>query len=273
MNKAKVSVLDRGFLYGDGVFESLRTYERRPFLLEEHLKRLSADARQLKIHVPCSPAQLKAAVLKAIAAHKFKECYIKIILTRGKAKGHGLDFSNSTGKPNLIILVEEQKESPKTLFANGWKAIISTIRRTDVPTSRIKSLCYLDNAIAKAEARKAGADEAFMLDEKGHVVEGTVSNIFIVKLGTIFTPPLEEPILAGITRNLVLRLAKQSAFKAVEKIIDPKELYNCDECFITMSGVGIIPITKIWNRRIGNGKCGPITQKLILLYQAEAQRE
>lgn len=269
LEEAKISILDRGLLYGDGVFESLRTYNRHPFLLEEHLKRLLAGAKQLKIKAPYSLSQLKLEVLKTIAANRFKECYVKIILTRGEAKGHGLDFSNSAGKPTVIVLAEELKEYPKSLFVNGWKAIISTVRRAEVPTSRIKSLCYLDNALAKEEARQAGADEAFMLDGKGHMVEGTISNLFIIKLGTIYTPPLDEPILCGITRNLVLKLAKQSAFKTAEKIIDPKELYNCDECFITLSGAGIIPITRIWNRRVGNGKCGPITQKLILLYQAE----
>jgi len=272
IENAKISVLDRGLLYGDGVFESLRTYYRRPFLLDEHLKRLLAGARFLKIRAPYSLTQLKLAVFKTIAANQFREYYIKIILTRGETRGHGLDPSNISGKPNLIILVEELKEYPKTLYAKGWKAIISSIRRTEIPTSRIKSLCYLDNILAKMEAKKQGADEAFMLDERGHVVEGTVSNIFIVKLDTIYTPPTEEPILSGITRNLVLKIAKRSAFKAVERAIDPKDLYNCDECFVTMSGAGIIPVTKIWNKKIGNGKCGPIAQKLILLYQAETQR-
>ncbi len=265
----KISVMDRGFLYGDGVFESLRTYRRRPFLLEEHLKRLLREAKQLKIRLPFSPSRLKLMVLKAVARSEFKECYIKIIVTRGEARGHGLDFSNSIGKPSVIVLVEELKEYPKSIFVDGWKAIISSVRRADVPSSRIKSLCYLDNAIAKTEARKAGADEAFMLDEKGHVVEGTVSNIFMVKLGTIYTPPAEAPILRGITRDLVMKLAKQSAIRLVEKMIDPKELYNCDECFITFSGAGIVPVTRIWNRKIGSGRCGPVTQKLIQLYQAE----
>ena len=271
--EAKISVLDRGFLYGDGVFESLRTYRRQPFLLEEHLKRLLAGARFLKIRAPYSLAQLKTAVFKTLAANKYQEYYIKVILTRGETRGHGLDPSNVSGKPNLIILVEEFKEYPKTLYIKGWKAIISSIRRTEVPTSRIKSLCYVDNVLAKAEAKKQGADEAFMLNEKGHVVEGTVSNIFVVKLGTIYTPPIEEPILSGITRNRVIKIAKQSALRLVEKIIEPKDLYNCDECFVTMSGAGIIPVAKIWNKKIGNGKCGPITQKLILLYQAETKKQ
>lgn len=268
----KISVMDRGLLYGDGVFESLRTYRRRPFLLDEHLKRLLKEVKQLKIRLPYSLGKLKLMVLKTIAANKFKEYYIKMIVTRGEALGHGLDFSNSAGKPNVIVLAEELKEYPKSIFTQGWMAVISSVRRADVPTSRIKSLCYLDNAIAKTEARKAGADEAFMLDEKGHVAEGSVSNIFIVKLGTIYTPPAEAPILRGITRDLVIKLAKQSALRLVEKNINPKELYNCDECFITFSGAGIVPITRIWNRRIGKGVCGPLTQKLIMLYQAETQR-
>jgi branched-chain amino acid aminotransferase len=272
IEEARVPVLDRGLLYGDGLFESLRTYNRRPFLLEEHLKRLLAGARLLKIKLPCSLAQLKLAVLKTVASNPFREHYIKIIITRGEAKGHGLDFSNSTGKPTVIVFDEEMKEYPRNTFTRGWKAVISSVRRTEIPTSRIKSLCYLDNALAMAEARRAGANEAFMLSEKGHVVEGTVSNIFIVKLGTIYTPSVEEPILSGITRNLVLKLARQSAFRAVEKIIDPKELYNCDECFITMSGAGIIPVTRIWKKKIGNGKCGSLTQKFILLYQAETRK-
>ena len=260
LDEARVPVMDRGLLYGDGVFESLRTYDRRPFLLEEHLKRLLAGAKQIKLRSPYSLIQFKLAVFKTIAANKFNEYYIKIIITRGAASGHGLDFSNAPGKPTVIILVEPMKEYPKDTYIKGWKAIVSSVRRPEVPTSRIKSLCYLDNALALSEARKAGANEAFMLDEKGNVVEGTVSNIFTVKLGTIQTPPVAEPILAGITRNLVLKLAKQSAMQATEKVIDTKDLYNCDECFITMSGAGIIPVTRIWNRKIGAGKCGPVTQ-------------
>lgn len=273
VEQAKISVLDRGFLYGDGVFESLRTYNRQPFLLDEHLKRLLAGAKLLKFRALYSLSQLKTAVFKTLTANKYKEYYIKVILTRGETRGHGLDPSNVSGKPNLIILVEELKAYPKTLYVRGWKAIISRIRRTEVPTSRIKSLCYVDNILAKAEAKKQGADEAFMLDEKGHVVEGTVSNFFIIKLGAIYTPPIDEPILSGITRNRVIKIAKQSALELAEKIIEPKDLYNCDECFVTMSGAGIIPVTKIWNKKIGNGKCGPITQELILLYQAETKKQ
>lgn len=271
LTDARLSVTDRGLFYGDGIFESLRTYGGRPFLLEEHLKRLLHGLKFIRIKPRLTASQIKSAVLKTLAANKFQEAYIKIIVTRGEAKGHGLDPANAAGQPTIIILVEELQPYPKTLYEKGWSAIISSIIRPNVPTSKIKSLCYVDNMLAKLEAKKKGADEALMTDEKGHVVEGTVSNIFIVKHYTIFTPPTDEPILAGITRNLVMKLAKQSAIRIEEKTIEPRELYSCDECFVTMSGAGIVPITKIWNRKIGDGKCGPITKQLIDRY-ADATR-
>jgi branched-chain amino acid aminotransferase len=272
LEDAKISALDRGLLYGDGVFESLRTYGGRPFQLNEHIKRLLRGAKLLRIRMAPGAAQLKLAVLKTIAANKFKESYVKIMITRGEAKKHGLDPSAAAGKPTLIVLVEEQKPFPKTIFSKGWKAVISNIVRPNVPTSRIKSLCYLDNILAKLEAGKAGADEAFMLDERRSVVEGTVSNIFIVKHGAIYTPPKEAPILLGLTRNLVMKLAKQSAFRVAEKNLTPKELYTADECFVTFSGAGIVPITRIWNKKIGSGKCGHVTASLIRLYDAEIKK-
>jgi branched-chain amino acid aminotransferase len=272
LSEARISVLDRGFLYGDGVFESLRTYQGIPFQLEEHLKRLLRGARILRLRPKLSIAQLKNGAIKTIRANKFKESYIKIIITRGEAKGHGLNPSKSTGKPTIIILVEEHKDYPKKIFEQGWKAIISKIIRPDVPSSRIKSLNYVDNILAKIEAKKSGANEAFMLDENGYVVEGTISNLFIIKHGTIYTPPKDAPILPGLTRNLIIKLAKQSAFRMVAKNITPKEIYTADECFITFSGAGIVPITKIWNKKIGAGKCGYTTASLIKLYQAETQK-
>jgi branched-chain amino acid aminotransferase len=170
-------------------------------------------------------------------------------------------------------LAEELKPYPRAIFTKGWKAIISSILRPNVPTSKIKSLGYVNNMLAKMEAKKAGADEAFMLDERGNLLEGTISNIFIVKHGAIYTPPKEAPILQGLTRSLVIKLAKQSAFRIVEKTITPKELYTADECFVTFSGPGIVPITKIWNKKIGSGKCGPLTTSLIRLYDAETKKK
>jgi len=272
ISEAKISVLDRGLAYGDGIFESLRTYRGKPFQLDEHIKRLLTGLKILQIRPPLSAVQLKAAVLKTVAANRFKESYIKVIATRGNSVKHGLDPSNAAKEPTLIILVEELKPYPKELYTKGWKAVISTIQKKNTPTARIKSLCYVDNVLAKIEAKKAGADEAFMQDEKGNVLEGTVSNLFLVKYGTLYTPSLDSPILAGLTRNLVIKLAKQSAFKIVEKPITPKEFYCADECFVTLSGPGIVPVTRIWGKKIGAGICGSVTSSLIALYDTETKK-
>ena len=272
LEKASLSVLDRGLLYGDGVFESLRTYGKKPFQLDGHLKRLISSARLLRIRALPSFAKLKSAVLKTISANNFPESYIKMIITRGDIKGHGLDPQNVASKPRVIILVEPQSLLPKKTFEQGWKAIISSITKPDVPTSRIKSLNYTNSILAKIEAKKYAANEAFQLDSKGNVAEGTISNVFIIKNGVIITPPREAPILLGLTRNLVIKLARQSAFKVVEKIITPKDLYTADECFITFSGAGIIPVTRIWKRKISSGRCGYITASLINLYLAETKK-
>ena len=273
LQEAAILVLDRGLFYGDGIFESFRTYNGRPFQLEQHLKRLLRGAKTLYIRSLPGAAQLKNAVLKTIAANKFKESYIKIIITRGPAKRHGVSPKNTTGKPTIIIIVEEQKPYPKKIFINGWKSIVSQVIKPDVPSSRIKSLNYVNNILAKREAEKAKADEAFMLDEQGYLAEGTISNVFIIKHGTIYTPPKTAPILAGLTRDLVIKLAKQSAFKTIEKNITPKELYTADECFITFSGAGIVPITRIWKKKIGSGQCGYVTASLIDLYKEETLRQ
>ena len=266
---AKISIFDRGFLYGDGIFESFRTYNRKPFLLEEHLKRLLAGAKTIKIHSPYSLSKLKLLISKIIAANTYAECYIKIILTRGDASGHGLNLSNVRGKPNLIILAEKFLPPPQSLFEKGWKVILSSVPKAETPTARLKSLCYLDNIMARMEASQAGADEAIMLNEKGHLAEGSVSTLFIIQAGTIITPPINEPILAGITRTAVLKIAQEANLKLAEKILLPSDLYNCDECFVTLSSFGIVPITKINNKKIGAGLCGPISRKLISLYQAK----
>lgn len=269
---AAISVFDRGLFYGDGVFDSLRTYNQEPFQLEQHIKRLLRGAKSLSIRSLPSAGQLKTAVIKTIKANGYKESFIRVIITRGPAKKRGLSIKSATGKPSVIIVVYEQKPYPKTLYSNGWKAIISQIVRPDAPSSRIKSLNYLNNLLAKREADKARADEAIMLDEKGYLAEGTISNIFIVKHGTIYTPPRTAPILLGLTRNLAIKLARQSAFKIIEKNITPKELYTADECFITFSSAGIVPITKIWQKKIGNGRPGYVTTSLIELYKEEVSR-
>jgi len=270
--QATISILDRGFLYGDGLFESLRTQQQVPFQLDAHIKRLLRGLKLLKIRAPLSANQFKLAVKKTLAANKFKETYIKIIVTRGQASSHGLDPSNTASRPNVIIYVAEQKPYTQRLYQTGWKAIISSVVKNNNPSARLKSLCYLDNILAKLEAKKVGANEAFLLDNKGNLAEGTSSNIFIVKHGTLYTPTLESPILAGTTRALAIKLAKQAAIPIIKKTLSPRELYTADECFITLSGPGIVPITKIWHKRLSQGKCGSLTSSLLILYNAEIKK-
>ena len=272
LSEVSISVFDRGFLYGDGLFESLRTYNRRPFLLDQHIKRLYRGLKLTRIRPPMSAKQLKLAVLKTLATNNFKESYIKIIITRGTAIGHGLSQDKVKSKASLIILVEEQKDYAKQTFTKGWKAIISSIIRPEIPTSQIKSLCYLTNILAMMETKKRGANEALLLDERGNLSEGTISNIFVVKHGTIYTPSLDTALLPGITRNLVIKLAQQAAFQVTEKFLTPKELYTAEEAFVTFSGAGIVPLTKIWKKKIGRGQPGPVTNTLMRHYDAETKK-
>ncbi len=240
IDSLKISPFDRGFMYGDGVFESLRTYNGKPFLLDEHLSRLEKDAKTIGIKISLTKEKLKAAVLKLIKVNGYKESYIKIIVTRGIAKQHGLSIKNSQ-KSNLIILAEKQEQEQK----QEWIIKISSIIKYKTPISHIKSLNYLENILAKKEAEEAGADEAILLSPEGYVTEGTISNIFMVKKGVLYTPPLSLGILPGITRSLVIRLAKKQGIKVRERFFTIKDLKKADEVFLTFSGRGIVHVRKI----------------------------
>lgn len=237
---AKISIFDRGFLYGDGLFESLRTFNGEPFLLDEHLKRLFKSAAELKIKIPYSKTKIKKIVARLLKLNKFKESYIKIIVTRGEVKTHGLSQKNVKGKASVTIIIEKiaERKSNKT-----WKII--TVKSARGKTAKIKSLNYLENIMTKAAAEKAGADEAIFIDQNGYVLEGTISNIFIVKNGVLITPPLSLPILPGTTRQHIIKLARRKKIKVKEKKIKLKDLYGADEVFLTMAGRGITNIKKV----------------------------
>lgn len=240
LDELKISPFDRGFMYGDGVFESLRTYNGKPFLLDEHLNRLEKDAKTIGIKIPLTKEKLEAAILKLIKVNEYKESYIKIIVTRGIAAQHGLSIKNII-KPNLIILVTELKDLPK----KDWIIKISSVIKYKTPISHIKSLNYLENILAKKEAEEAGADEAILLSPEGYVAEGTISNIFITKKGALYTPPLSLGILPGITRNLIIQTAKKQGIKVKERFFTVNDLKKADEVFLTFSGQGIVHVKKI----------------------------
>jgi branched-chain amino acid aminotransferase len=261
-DKIKIDMFDRGFMYGDGVFESLRTYNGKPFMLDEHLKRLYKAAKRVSIKAP----DLRTAVLRTIKANGFDRSYIKIIVTRGVAGGHGLDISNVLTKPTAIVMVDRLKDYPADTYMKGWRAVITDIRRGDT-LADIKTLNYANNILAKLEASRQKANEAIMLTNKGFLAEGTVSNLFFVKRGTIYTPSVKTGILEGITRDVVLKIARRSGIRAAEGFYKARELYSADESFITSSSSGIVPIVSVDGKKIGSGKPGMITRRLMELYE------
>lgn len=265
--EAKVSVFDHGLLYGDGVFEGIRCYNGNIFKLEEHVDRLydSADAISLKIQL--TRDELKEAIINTLKANNLKDSYIRLIVTRGVGK-LGLDPFNCE-TPQLIIITDTIQLYPKELYEKGLDAIIvKTIRNhSKALNPTIKSMNYLNNILAKIECLNAGAVEGIMLNTDGYVSECTGDNIFIVKDSEIITPPVSAGILIGITRNVVIELAKEAGVAVKEEQMTQDDLFNADECFLTGTAAEIIPVANIDGRKIATGKPGKITLSLLKKYQ------
>ncbi len=263
-SEAKVSVYDHGLLYGDGVFEGIRAYSGIVFKLKEHLDRLYRSAHTIRLRIPLTKIEMTQAVLETLRKNNLKDAYIRLIVTRGIGD-LGLD-PRKCPKPAVIIIAEpiiqiygaEAKEK-------GMTAIISWVKRdsVDATTHEIKSLNYLNSILAKIEANAAGVDEAICLDKNGFVCEGTGENIFIVKEGKIATPPISTGVLAGVTRERVMKLAEDLGYTVVERNITPNELFNADEVFFTGTAAEVVPVREINRRIIGDGKLGPVTKRLM----------
>jgi len=262
-SQAKISVFDHGFLYGDGVFESVLVTSGVAFKLKEHIDRLYDSAKVLCLEIPMSKEEMIKTVADVVRANGFKDAYIRLIVTRGVGD-LGLD-PRKCQKPTIIIIVDKIKLYDEGALSKGLTAVISSVRRdrVDATTHEVKSMNYLNNILAKLEANAVGADEAIMLDDRGFVSEGTADNIFIVKDGVIYTPPRTCGILLGITRARVMKLAEELGYKVVEKDITPAEVLTADEVFLTGTAAGVVPVTKIAGRVVGDGKPGPITRKLM----------
>jgi len=262
-SQAKISVFDHGFLYGDGVFESVLVTSGVAFKLKEHIDRLYDSAKVLCLEIPMSKEEMIKTVADVVRANGFKDAYIRLIVTRGVGD-LGLD-PRKCQKPTIIIIVDKIKLYDEGALNKGLTAVISSVRRdrVDATTHEVKSMNYLNNILAKLEANAVGADEAIMLDDRGFVSEGTADNIFIVKDGVIYTPPRTCGILLGITRARVMKLAEELGYKVVEKDITPAEVLTADEVFLTGTAAGVVPVTKIAGRVVGDGKPGPITRKLM----------
>lgn len=264
--EAKVSVYDHGFLYGDGVFEGMRSYSGRVFRLEEHLQRLWNSARAICLTIPIDQEQLAEAVRETLLRNKIEDGYIRLVVSRG-AGTLGLD-PNRTSDPQVIIIADKITLYPETYYQNGLEIITaSTIRNHPAALSpRIKSLNYLNNILAKLEGLQAGCVEALMLNHKGEIAECTGDNIFLVRGGELLTPPLDAGILEGITRQAVIDLAKEHQIPVREIALTRHDVFVADECFLTGSAAEVIPVVKVDQRVIGSGSPGPITRRLIELF-------
>jgi len=269
LKNAKVSILDRGFLYGDGAFETMRSYNGRIFRLEGHLRRLSRGLKLMSISPPYDVDKLCSLVLRTLEANKLKNAYIKIIVTRGRGPA-GIDIKRGA-IPTTIIYTKPLSKFPTPLYEEGVKLGIAKISRNENSyTAQLKSLNYVDNILARHNTRLSGYDEALFLNSRKMVAEAATSNIFIVKNGRVITPPERAGLLPGITRKAVIELASKYLYNKVkEGNISLRVLESADEIFLTNSVLELFPVTVVGKRRIGNGKPGPFYRILHSLYKVE----
>lgn len=270
--EALISVFDHGFLYGDGIYETMRAYRGRVFLMDEHINRLFRSGELIRLKINLSKEQIKEAIYNTLEKNGLKEAYIRLSISRGPGE-IGLD-PELCKEPTFVIIVKEFREYPEELYDKGVKTCIAKIRR-NAPESlnpRIKSLNFLNNILAKIEAKDAGAYEAIMLNYRGYITEGTISNIFFIKEGSLLTPSVDAGILDGITRDLVIRVAWREGIRVEEGLYSADKLYDSDESFITNTTLEILPVVKVNEKRIGNGFPGPITKALHRGYREEVER-
>ena len=259
---AKISVFDHGLLYGDGVFEGLRSYRGKIFRLEEHIERLYESAKAIWLQIPMTQEEMCAAANESVELNKIEDGYIRLVVTRG-AGTLGLD-PNRCSNPQVIIIADAISLYPKELYEKGLEIVTVSVQRNHPAalSPRIKSLNYLNNILAKIEGLQAGCIEALMLNHKGEVAECTGDNIFLVRHGVLQTPPLEAGILEGVTRDAVIEIASEAGIEVREMPLTKHDVYIADECFLTGTAAEIIPVVKVDNRTIGTGKPGPMMRDL-----------
>ncbi|PYK20118.1 MAG: branched-chain-amino-acid transaminase [Verrucomicrobia bacterium] len=264
---AKISVFDHGLLYGDGIFEGIRFYNGRVFRLEEHLLRLWDSARSICLEIPMTMQDMTEAVLETIRQNHLRDGYIRLLVTRGIGN-LGLNPTQCKS-PSVIIIAATIALYHEDFYRKGLTIVTCATRRSNSAALNpaVKSLNYLNNVMARIEANLAGADEALMLNDAGNVAECTADNIFILKHGQIFTPPVAAGALRGITRSVVFEIAAELGVKVRETDITRHDVFVADECFLTGTAAEIVPVVKADGRSIGNGKPGPITARIIARFR------
>jgi branched-chain amino acid aminotransferase len=269
-DEARVSVFDNGFMFGDGAYETLRTYGRRPFHLGRHLRRLRASVARLGFTIPPDDGALAAQLDALLAQADHEESYVRFVATRGVGD-ISYHFDRVRG-PTIVTVVKPLEPLPESVYSEGLAAAMVSIRRNS-PSAldpAIKSINLLNNILAVREAQARGAAEAILLNERGEVAEGASSNVFAVKSGSVLTPPLSAGLLAGITRGVVLELAPAVGLSVQEAALRPERLFESDEVFITSSLREIAPVRAIDGRAVGDGRPGPMARKLLAAFREYA---
>jgi len=270
---AKVSVFDHGLLYGDGVFEGIRSYDCLVFKLRAHIDRLYASAQGISLKIPMQKKEMEKAIIDTLKANKLKDAYIRVVVTRGEGD-LGLDPRNCR-HATVFIITDKIALYPAELYHKGLK-IVTVPTRRNIPEAlnpQIKSLNYLNNILGKIEAINAGVPEALMLDQNGFVTECTGDNIFMIKDDVVVTPPVSVGVLNGITRGAVLEVAAKTGLKICERMLTRFELYVADEMFLTGTAAELIPVVMIDGRLIGTGSVGKHTSALISAFKKITKKD
>lgn len=273
-SKAKLSPFDHGFLYGYGLFETMRAYNGYIFRLDHHLARLRRSAQSLglahsviaTLNVVKGKQSLETACTKTLETNKLKNARLRLTVSAGE--GDMMPDPSTCSSPTVLITAQNLVPLPPEKYESGFKAMLSPLRRnSQSPLSRLKSTCYMENILARMAARAAGCDEAILLNEQGYLAEGSTTNIFLASNGELITPSLESGVLPGITREAVLEIARASNIKTLERQVELKELLEAEEAFVTNSILELMPLTWFEGKPIDTGKLGELTRKLIAAYR------
>ncbi len=271
-NKAAISVLDRGFLYGDGLFETMRSYKGEVLWLDRHLNRLYRSSEIIGMKINRDKKYLKYIIYKLIKVNDLKDAYIRLCVTRGKGR-IGLE-TTAIRNQGLVIMAKKFEPYPDKFYKKGVSLKTSTIRRNEKSdTSKVKSLNYMDSILARIEAQREGADDALLLNTKGFVAESAVSNIFMIKRKSLITPSLDSGALPGITRETILSLAEELSLEPVEKHIKLDDLKRASEIFLSNSLMEVMPVASIDGKKIGKSTPGPITKAIHKLYRNKISKK
>lgn len=263
--QARCSCLDRGLLYGDGLFETMRAYQGAVFRLEAHLRRLAQGAELLRIELPLTHQELCEAVQATLTPSRMNSACVRLMVTRGVG---GQPWELRSGSPHMIIWVRDSTGYPVELYERGMSAMLASTRRNEYSVlSRVKSLNYLDNLLARAEAKRAGADEAILLNTAGMIAEASASNLFLVDDGRLLTPPVAAGLLPGITRACIIQLAEAAGIDLIQEPLPLGQLIHSEEAFLTNSLMEVMPLTSFQCRPIGSGRVGTLTVQMMQAYQ------